>query len=305
MGLLSRILGRLARPRRAGAPRFTVDTLADRLGMTVGELQRITPAYHTFAIPKRTGGLRTLHAPDPPFKHFQRRLHRRVLARLPVHPAAAAYVPGRSIAHHALLHAARAVVVRLDLQDFFPSTTAQRVADYFRVIGYDAQAAALLTTWCTHEGGLPQGAPTSPVLANAVNFRLDAALASALRRIARNAGHYSRYADDLTFSFDTDDHAAVNPMIHAAKDIAGRFGYRVHHHRKLRIMRRHHRQQVCGLVINAGVHLPREQRRLLRAARHHAATGRPCTLTPAQLEGWAALEGMLRRAVGGGRSGGE
>jgi hypothetical protein len=196
----------------------------------------------------------------------------------------------------------------MDLKDFFPATRARRVRAYLRKVGWNRPAADLLTRLCTFEGGLPQGAPTSPRLSNLVNYRLDARLTGVATRRRlfnpRTAGRleerpvgatYSRYADDLTFSFPTDDPAVVRYVVRLTKYIVGREGYELHLRRKLRVLRRHARQQVTGLVVNARVNLPRRTRRWLRAVEHRLATGRPATLTPARLAGWRALREMVAR----------
>ncbi len=292
MGLFDRIRNVFAPDTGRG-----VNELARRLAMPVEELLRVVPAYHTFSVPKRSGGQRTITAPTGPFKAFQRTLLRRVLARLPVHPAAMAFEPGHSIVHHAILHALRPVVVRMDIRDFFGATTVQRVHDCFTRLGWSRAAASLLTRCTTHDGGLPQGAPTSPKLANAVNYRLDAQVCAIVAAIAKRTDTvivYSRYADDLTFSFDRDDHDAISSTICLVKQaIESSHGYRLHTKKKLRIMRRHDRQQVTGLVVNAGVNLPRRTRRRLRAVEHCLATGRDATMTHAQLQGWRSLEAMI------------
>jgi hypothetical protein len=182
------------------------------------------------------------------------------------------------------------VVVRLDLRDFFPATRADRVRRYFRKVGWDRPAARLLTHLCTHLGGLPQGAPTSPRLSNLVNFRLDCRLAAMARKLG---AAYTRYADDITLSLPTDNRARVRYLIRFAGVVARSEGYAVHERKKLHIRRRHQQQRVTGLVVNAGVHLPRATRRWLRAVEHHLRTGRPATLTPAQLAGWHALRHMI------------
>jgi hypothetical protein len=178
----------------------------------------------------------------------------------------------------------------MDLADFFPRTTEKRVRAYFRAVGWSTEAAKVLTRIGTHDGGLPQGAPTSPALSNLVNYRLDARLAGLA---ARFGAVYTRYADDLTFSFDSDDPKPVHALIRLTKLVAADYGYRVHHHTKLRIMRRHDRQLVTGLVVNRWVNLPRRTRRWLRAVEHHTATGRKTTLTPQQLTGWQSLRWMV------------
>ena len=195
-GLFRRLLGRLVRGKGHG-----VDELARRLGMAAGELRAVRPRYREFFLPKRSGGTRRILAPDQALKAVQRRILRRLLARLRSHPAATGFERGRSIVTNALPHVGRAVVVRMDLKDFFPSTRAGRVRAYFRRVGWDRAAAGLLTRLCTFEGGLPQGAPTSPRLGNLVNYYLDAQLT---RKAARIKGVYTRYADDLTISFYRD-----------------------------------------------------------------------------------------------------
>jgi hypothetical protein len=82
------------------------------------------------------------------------------------------------------------------------------------------------------------------------------------------------------------------------KQIVEDEGYRLHTKKKLRIMRRHNRQALTGLVVNEGVRLPRETRRWLRAVEHRLATGGEATLTGAQLEGWRSLQSMIAKQTG-------
>ena len=169
---------RTARPT-AGADsptRFDIHDLARRTGLTLEELRAAQPAYRRVTVPKRSGGERLLLVPDDATKALQRRLLRRVLARVPVHPAAHGFERGRSIVSNATPHVGRAVVVRMDVIEFFGSTSARRIRRLFRVLGWDAETAELLTRLTTHDGGLPTGAPTSPRLANLVNVLLDARL---------------------------------------------------------------------------------------------------------------------------------
>jgi len=280
-----------------GGGTLTVAELARRLGVAEAELRALRPAYRRFQIPKRAGGQRTIYEPEESLKRVQRLLLRRLLRRRAAHPAAHGFERGRSIVTCARPHARRAVVLRMDIRDFFASTKAGRVEKYFRRVGWDAEAASLLARLCTHEGGLPQGAPTSPRLSNLVNYRLDARLAA----LARKCGAaYTRYADDLTFSFAADDRASVHRVIRVTKKILGEAEYRLHTDKKLRVLRRHQRQTVAGLVVNERVRLPRRTRRRLRAVEHRASGWQGATLTPAQLEGWRALQKMIAEQSRGG-----
>ena len=314
---------RMQRRAEPGAPPAgpgkDVGELARRLGMTISELMAVTPSYQTFTIPKRKGGQRKILAPAPPLKALQKKILRRLLSRLRVHPAVRGFERGQSIVTHARGHARKAVVLHMDIKDFFPSTAAWRVHDYFRRIGWNKDAAELLTRLTTYENGLPQGAPTSPRISNLVNYRMDVRLAAVAAYAAGTLGGadpqsagksgagpgpradgegpcavlYTRYADDLTFSFDREDRHAVAAVIRITKAVVRDEGYELHQKKKLRIMRRHDRQVVTGLVVNDGPRLPREVRRRLRAVRHHLSAGKPATLTPAQLAGWDSLQKMV------------
>jgi retron-type reverse transcriptase len=145
--------------------------------------------YTRFEIPKRTGGTRTIVAPSDALKALQRRILKRLLNPLPVHPAATGFVRGRSIVHNARPHAGRGAVMNLDLRDFFHSIQRERVYFAFRALGWGREASSILANVCTHEGRLPQGAPTSPALSNVVCRRLDTRL-SALA--AKFGGQYTR-----------------------------------------------------------------------------------------------------------------
>src|SRR5207302_7349161 len=150
--LLSELISRLVQGKGHG-----VEELARRLGITEEELHAVEPAYREFSIAKRGGGRRNILAPEKNLKELQRRILRRLLARLRCHPAANGFERGKSIVSNARCHVGKAVVVRFDLKDFFTSTSVARVHKYFRKIGWNRAASKLLVRLCTHEGGLPQG----------------------------------------------------------------------------------------------------------------------------------------------------
>jgi hypothetical protein len=311
-GMLERLLVRAFPGRGHG-----VDELARRLGLPEDELRAMEPVYRPFSIPKRSGGTRHILAPEDTLKAIQRRILHRLLRRLRCHAAAAGFERGRSIVTNALPHVGKPVLVRLDLKEFFPSTRVARIRKYFRTIGWDREATWLLVRLCTHRGGLPQGAPTSPRLSNLVNHRLDARLARLAAysgpphyRNPRTGGRvigpgnciratYTRYADDLTFSFDADDPKAIHDLIWRAQRIVEREGYRLHLRKKLTIRRPHQRQVVTGLVVNERVNLPRATRRWLRAVEHRLARRGGATLTEAQLAGWRSLQQMISNQAAG------
>jgi retron-type reverse transcriptase len=268
--------------------------LARRSGLAVVELETLVPRYRAFEIPKKRGGHRKILAPEDDLKAVQRTLYQRVFKRLRVHPQVTGFRPAFSIASNASVHVGQAVVVRMDIQDFFPATAEKRVQRYFRKIGWNRRVASLLTRLCTHEGGLPQGAPTSPHLANVVNYQLDARLAGLA---ASCGGVYTRYADDLTFSFYEDQHLYYRAVIQMVPKVIAAYGYQLQP-KKLSVRRAHQQQRVTGLVVNEKLALPRKTRRWLRAVDHRIACGAAATLTPQQRAGWAAFEAMVAAQQG-------
>lgn len=246
----------------------------------------IPVGYWWHTIPKRTGGTRQLYSPNPRLKLLQKMLLRQVFAKLRVHPGARGFRQGESTFSHAKLHIGRAVVVRIDIKNFFPKTHSDRIYSYFRMIGWNRESARLMVELCCRKKGLPQGAPTSPILSNLVNYQMDARLAGLA---AKSRAIYSRYADDLIFSFTEDNCRFIRGVVRRVARILFDFGYQMNKS-KLKVMRQHNRQVITGLVVNKKVQLPRQTRRWLRAVEHHLKTGKVATLTNEQLRGWKAYQ---------------
>lgn len=217
--------------------------------------------YRTWTRPKRSGGTRELAAPIPPLKDLQRRLLARILSRMDTGPHAHGFVRGRSIVTNARSHVGKPVVVHLDLKDFFPTVTFGRVVGLLRSQCFTRAEAVMLARVATWQGRLPQGAPSSPALANMVCRRLDRRLAALGRCFEAD---YTRYADDLVFS-GTD---RIRKLIPIAKAVAREEGFALAEH-KLGVFRRHRRQRVTGLVVNERVSVPRNVRRWVRAVVHN------------------------------------
>ena len=288
--------------RRSGATRKrkpprvrTLEDLAALVGESPEHLRGFEPRYRLHRIPKRRGGTRTIHAPAEPLKALQRQLLRSVIAgQLRAHAAAHGFEKGRSIVTNAAPHISKGVVVKLDVRDFFASTHADRVERWFRWLGWNEDATAVLLRLTTWEGGLPQGAPTSPALSNRVNVGLD----QRMKKIAsRRGGSYTRYADDLTFSFSRSWsknalRRRVTGALQEARGVLRAHGYEPRHDKQA-VLYPHRQQRVTGLVVNERVRVPRATRRWLRAVEHHQATGRPTTLTDVQLAGWRAFMHMV------------
>ena len=218
-------------------------------------------AYHQFDLPKRRGGIRTITVPDRRLKWLQRSLLQVLTHLFPRHKCAVGFERGASVVSHARAHSGKRWVYVVDIRDFFPSITRSRVYGMLRAkpFGASEPVARYLANLATHGGALPQGAPTSPVLANLLCRRMDARLF----KWARERGYqYTRYADDLAFStnraeFPEADREAIGRMIEGE-------GFTVHPEKR-KLMPWYGRQLVTGLVVNEKPNLPREYVRGLRA----------------------------------------
>ena len=228
---------------------------------------------------------RLIEAPKQTLKGAQRKILAELLEKIPAHQAAHGFVRGRSIVSNARPHVGQAVVIKLDLQNFYANVTYSRVVAIFRSMGYCREAAiwlARLTTsaapWslAVPEGDeglkslyvrrhLPQGAPTSPAIANLSAFGLDVRLSGLLKKFG---GNYTRYADDLTLSGSDDFRYALRCVIPLTEQIVRSERFRLNH-RKRKVIRRGHRQVVTGVVVNAKPNIPRDGFDRLKAILHN------------------------------------
>ena len=275
--------------RKPERPKLAVADLAARLGMLKADLECHEVQYKTASIPKRSGGKRVLHVPDRVTKMLQRKLLRQVVGRFPIHPDVHGFRKGHSIVDNAAKHSGQEVIVKLDVVDFFPSTSRKRITGAFRGAGFDKSASELLTGLTCWEGGLPQGAPTSPALSNYVNKNMDKKLAAAA---SRRGARYTRYADDITFSLAKYSRDNIHQLLISTGKILQYYGYRLNGKKK-RIIRDHRQQLVTGLVVNERVNLPRKTRRWLRSVKHRMETGGKATLTNSEFRGWLSLLNMV------------
>jgi hypothetical protein len=242
--------------------------------------------YHYALVPKSGGGQRLIEAPKSRLKAMQRKILHEILAQVPVHPCAHGFVSGRSCLTGASLHAGEAVVATFDLAQFFPSIGLPRIHGVFRGLGYPWAVARRLAGLCTTVTPatvarrlptaaqplhgvphLPQGAPTSPALANLLAWRLD----RRLHGLARAAGaNYSRYADDLAFSGDAAFAGFVGRFGKAVASIVAEEGFSLNA-AKTKIMPRSGRQRVTGIVVNDHINVGRDAFDRLKAILHHCA----------------------------------
>jgi RNA-directed DNA polymerase len=227
--------------------------------------------YVEFEIEKANGKKRAIAAPRATLRKIQRTILRQMLDKVPLHDAAHGFVKGRSTVTNAKPHEKAALVVKLDLVDFFPTLHFRRVRGIFNQLGYSLVVSHVLAALCTYRplledglvawpGVLPQGAPTSPALANIACRRMDSRLAA----LAKKSGaRYTRYADDLTFSFDAEP-KTLGRFLWWVDQICQQEGFS-ENSRKRRILRKKTQQRVTGVVVNSGLFIPRRDRHRFRA----------------------------------------
>lgn len=223
-------------------------------------------AYFTYHIPKRDGRSRTIHAPYPRLKSVQRSILDEFLTGIPLRPEAEGFRKNRSIVTNSRRHIDKKVVIRLDLEDFFPSITSERVFGLFQALGYTHEVSSLLTRLTTYRGALATGAPSSPAISNLVCRRLDRRLFGLGEKMKFQ---YSRYADDLAFSSQNSRLAQLLPFL---REIIRDEGFEVNRS-KTRILRSGGQQKVTGIIVNRKPNIARKEIRILRAILHNCRQG--------------------------------
>lgn len=264
----------------------TAADIARAMQVSVGTLRHLAYArevstinhYHRFSIAKKSGGVRIISAPQAKLKAAQRFILDELLTKFPLSNAAHGFAAGRSIVSNAAPHVGAAILLNVDLRDFFPTVTYRRVKGLFRAIGYNEEVAIVLALLCTEpeitetqldgvtyfvargERKLPQGAPTSPAISNALCRRLDARLGG---WCAKHGFTFTRYADDLTLSTH-DRNANVGEALAVVRRLVAAEGFVVHPD-KVRVVRQGGRQEVTGVVVNQKLSVPRDELRRFRA----------------------------------------
>lgn len=234
--------------------------------------------YKSYQIPKRTGGMRTIHHPSRELKLFQGWLVDNVLNRLPVHGAAAAYRKGANVRKHAIIHVTQDYLLRIDFENFFPSITR---ADVARILTHDSLAKAgidltardvdFVQRIVCRYGVLTIGAPSSPIISNLVMYEFDDRWSRETKAIDVR---YSRYADDLYFS--TNSRGVLSGVLDRLReDLHGRSSPTLRiNDAKTVFTSRKRKRLITGLVLTADkkISLGRHCKRRIRSLVHKNKT---------------------------------
>lgn len=220
--------------------------------------------YRQFSIGKRGGGLRKISSPRIFLKVIQYWLVDHLLYRLRQHPSSHAYKTGHSIQSNAAPHVGQRLVANVDIKDFFPSIRRKAICELLVSNGFGPKLSQAIASLTSLNDGLPQGAPSSPVLSNAYLFDIDERLT---QHCLACGVQYTRYADDITLSGSNRD--VILSVIRSLELELAVKGLQLNG-AKTRIASRSGQQKVTGVVVNEKAQPPRELRRRVRAMFHQA-----------------------------------
>lgn len=243
----------------------SLNDICEKLGLQPQFLLNLAENAHRFYItfdrPKKSGGVRTISASQDSLKRIQRVLLDGLLSEknLPSHVHGC--VKGRSVVSNAEVHVNKELVINLDISKFFPSITFEMIERIFEdTYNCDPETSELLTRLTTLDGSLPQGAPTSPYLANIASLEMDNQLMRICdEQVGRGNYHYTRYVDDITIS-GSNRLIDLSDQFHS---IVSAFGFKVNPE-KTKFLRKSMRQKVTGMIVNEKVSIPKKLQRKLR-----------------------------------------
>ncbi len=243
--------------------------------------------YYRFDIPKKSGGTRHIAAPKTQLKTAQRQILEQILQKVEVSDLSHGFIKSRSVLTSAKTHnTSPDLLINIDLENFFPTITFERVRGVYQSFGYSGYIASLLAMICTYcermpleikgqikyiktsDRILPQGSPASPMITNIICKTLDKRINGLCQKLGIT---YTRYADDMSFSYtgNTDDFD-IGDFLNSVNKIIESEGFHMKKE-KTHILRKNNRQYITGIVINnEEIGVPKKWVKILKASIHNA-----------------------------------
>ncbi len=243
--------------------------------------------YYRFDIPKKSGGTRRIAAPKPQLKAAQKQILEQILEKATISDVSHGFIKSRSVLTGAKTHSASPdLLINIDLENFFPTITFERVRGLYQSFGYSGYIASLLAMICTYcermpleikgeikyiktsDRILPQGSPASPMITNIICRTMD----KRIYGLCQKSGiTYTRYADDMSFSYTGDaDKLAIGSFLNNIHKIIEAEGFHMNKE-KTHILRKNNRQYITGIVINnEEIGVPKKWVKILKASIHNA-----------------------------------
>ena len=248
----------------------TVLDVVQFLSVRVNELDQlvINSPYYTFEIPKKSGGVRIITAPEEALKKVQQTILKQLAEIYPKPSSVYGFVAMDDseelvcpIVANAANHVNKKYILTVDIKHFFESIKTKEVFQLFTnaPFHYSEKIALILTRLTTYDGCLPTGAPTSPMISNFITQPIDKQLE--VFALANDCV-YTRYADDLTFSCDE---AFSDEFLNHLQAIIKPFEL---NSKKTRIKKKSQQQKVTGILVNEKVNVDRKWIKQLRAMLH-------------------------------------
>ncbi len=243
--------------------------------------------YHRYTILKRNGNKRNIAAPKPLLKKAQRKILELILEKIQISNSAHGFLKGKSVVSSADFHIkSPKLLINMDIENFFPTITFKRVRGMFKSFGYSSYISSLLAMLCTYcermaieikgqtkyvktsDKILPQGAPSSPMITNIICKNMDACINDLIKN---HNFSYTRYADDMSFSFkEVLDNIKIRKFIYDICCIVNSEGFKINKD-KTRYLRKNNRQLITGVVINnEEIGVPKVWLKKMRAAIYNA-----------------------------------
>jgi len=242
-----------------GVSREELFSVADTAGAkykTFPAPEKIRPFQKKFKPPKK----RPISNPHIDLKRIQKLIHKRLLKTLNLPYYLCGGVKGRTILDNVLCHLGALMLVTVDIKNFFPSISNLQVYQVWnKILDCSPQISGLLTRLTTFERRLPQGAPTSTLLANLVLHSVDAPIRSECQR---SSVTYTSWVDDLAFSGpnSTGILEVVIPTLHKS-------GFRISR-KKIKIMGAGDRKTLTGILLGRFPNVVRERLSQIRSGIH-------------------------------------
>jgi len=245
-----------------------------------------TDHYTRYKIPKRNGGLRSIAAPKTILKRAQRAILDKILSKIEVSPQAHGFLEKKSVITSAKVHPKNPhLLINMDIKDFFPTITFERIRGIFLSFGYSGHISTLLSMICSFceripievEGEmkyvattkriLPQGSPASPMITNIICRKLDRRLMGLAEKFGFN---FTRYADDMSFSTENEYKENLGRFCGLIYQIVEDEDFKINKE-KNRFLRENNQQNITGIVINSSeIGVPRKWIKNFRAAIYNA-----------------------------------
>ena len=213
--------------------------------------------YRKIEIPKRNGETRILHAVQGRMRTLQKRLNDYLSQNYKPSPFAKGFVKGGGIIENAKVHTNKKILFKYDIKDFFPNITFARVRGMFmaKPFLFSKTESTIFAQICCldNNGPVPQGGITSPFISNMICRRLDRSLFDLVQD--KFGMNYTRYADDITLS--TNKYVNIDEIHDSVENIINNEGFKLND-KKTRVLKKHQRQIVTGIVVNDGMNVNRK-----------------------------------------------